>query len=320
VAAGAPERALDLFADLRMFGEARAFAAGLPPEARRSAPSGDAAAGADAPGALQAHAAAPLPGSTGAAGHGGPPREESGGAAALAAQLTAGPAAQAGAGAAQPAAQGLAAARGAAPRDALLDRLRLREAQWLEAGGGDLPAAAAAYAQARGRAAQGAARAQGAVVHAARGMHCNSAPRPALHVPSVARDQSCMHADAHVAAFTESICRCASQGCRQPPGATDALAGRLGLGYPTPACGRQAGVPEHGVQLLAGRGCWEALALLAGDLDTMADARALRAAGDALAGAGHDRAEAVLARLGDAKARRGAAAITALEWRCAGGV
>lgn len=148
-AAGAPERALDLFADLRMFAEARAFAAGLPPEARRSTPSEDAAAGASTPGALQAPAAAPLPQPARAASRGGPSHEEGGGAAALAAQPSAGPAAQAGAEAPQPAAQGSAAARGAAPRNALLDRLRLREAQWLEAGGGDLPAAAAAYAQAR---------------------------------------------------------------------------------------------------------------------------------------------------------------------------
>ncbi len=74
------------------------------------------------------------------------------------------------------------------------------------------------------------------------------------------------------------------------------------------------------MQLLAGRGRWDALARLAGDLDAAADARALRAAGDALAGAGHCGAEAVLARLGDAKARPKAAAITALEWGYAGGV
>ncbi len=74
------------------------------------------------------------------------------------------------------------------------------------------------------------------------------------------------------------------------------------------------------MQLLAGRGCWDALAQLAADLDAVADARALRAAGDALAGAGHGGAEAVLARLGDAKARPGAAAVSALEWRCVGDV
>jgi len=178
-AAGAPERALDLFADLRMFSEARAFAAALPPEAPCSAPSGEAAAGASAdgarpgtPGALHAPL---LPEADRSAGGHGPLHGERGGATALAAQPSAKPAAQAGAGAPRPAAQGLAGALGAAPRDALLDRLCLREAQWLEAGGGDLPAAAAAYAQARRRAARVAARAQGAVAAAARGMHCSSA-------------------------------------------------------------------------------------------------------------------------------------------------
>ncbi|KAK9825902.1 hypothetical protein WJX81_003715 [Elliptochloris bilobata] len=158
-AAGAPERALDLLADMRMFSEARAFAA------RMTLPALDAPA-------------------EGGAGPGPAEHPDGAGKPPL----------------------------GPRPADnQLVARLRMREGEWLEQERQDLPAAAAAYAE--------------------------------------------------------------------------------------------AGDAGRGVALLASHARWDALAQLAQGLDLGADVAALRVAGEALRGAGHDGAHAALSRLGDVKAR-----------------